>query len=313
MTLNFGEGQGIYHNEALALNSARSALKLFIKNSNYEKYLIPFFLCKDVKDIFIQNKINFEFYSLDNNLKPILSNSISERYCILYVNYFGIFDSFCDEITNTFKSIILDCSQSFFYKPKTNISALYSPRKFYGLPDGGFLVTNRKIKHNLQFSHSSNKLRHLLSKFELNESEAFRLYQENEESFKNEKIKLMSKLTYSLLSAQNHDKTINKRKSNFSIYHNAFKKSNKLKDLIKIESFKCAISYPLLINDGINIRKYLINNKVYTPTYWKTSNKPKAIDCFMSNISQNIIHLPIDQRYDSDSILRIIELIKKYQ
>ena len=246
-------------------------------------------------------------------MNPILKNSLKDNECILYVNYFGIFDSICDNLTSSFKTILFDCSQSFFYKPKKEFSAIYSPRKFYGLPDGGFLYTPKKINCNLKFSLSNNRFKHLLLNFELNESEAFKFYQLNEKKFKQEDIELMSKLTYSLLSAQNHNKTIKIRNNNFNIYHNALKNYNTISNLIKVKSFKCPVSYPFLTDNSQNLRKYLNENKVFTPIYWKSDDsKMSPKDCFMNKISESIIHLPLDQRYCSESITRVIDLINKY-
>ena len=106
-----------------------------IKNL-YTKYFTP-----TVTD---NLKIPHEKYNVDNNFYPILKiNKLKKNEAILYPNYFGINDKNVNKLTKIFKNIIIDNVHA-FYQKKNFQDTIYSPRKFFGVPDGAYLKTKKK-------------------------------------------------------------------------------------------------------------------------------------------------------------------------
>ena len=92
-------------------------------------------------------EIAFEFYHIDKTFRPIFDFSgIHKNEVFVYNNYFGICDIQLKEVANICQNLIIDNSQAYFSKPLPNIDTFYSPRKYFGIPDGAYLYTNKKLK-----------------------------------------------------------------------------------------------------------------------------------------------------------------------
>ena len=102
----------------------------------------------------------------------------------------------------------------------------------------------------------------------------------------------MSKLTHNLLRGIDYDAVAKKREANFKFLRDAFSDVNKLKLTVPYGAFM----YPLLINNGMRIRKQLQQMKIYIPTLW-----PNVLDeCESDNIGISICRryfaIPVDQK-----------------
>ena len=62
------------------------------------------------------------------------------------------------------------------------------------------------------------------------------------------------------------------------------------------------------MNVGKNIKDKLIKEKIYVPTLWKQSD---IANDFETYLAENSIFLPVDQRYNDEDILFIIEITIK--
>ena len=129
-----------YHPNAIKLNSGRNCLEHIVKSNKINNLFIPYYICPEI--VHRLNKINVKiyFYHIDEkleikNLKKIISKDIP----ILYVNYFGIKNDYLSYINDLYDKLIIDNAQSFFSNYLGNLATFYSPRKFFGVPDGGYL------------------------------------------------------------------------------------------------------------------------------------------------------------------------------
>ena len=66
--------------------------------------------------------------------------------------------------------------------------------------------------------------------------------------------------------------------------------------------------YPFL-SDDINLRKKLIDNKVYVASYWPNVKNMSNLESVESQFAVNLIPIPIDQRYGNDDLNKILEII----
>ena len=79
-----------YHENAIKLNSARNCLFYIIKNRGIKKILLPYYICDSVINTCKMCNCNIEFYHIDNNFIPIISQLDDNMYTYVYiVNYFG--------------------------------------------------------------------------------------------------------------------------------------------------------------------------------------------------------------------------------
>ena len=69
--------------------------------------------------------------------------------------------------------------------------------------------------------------------------------------------------------------------------------------------------YPFETEQGQNLRKKLIANKVFVAKYWPNVDEWAGEEAMETWIANHILPLPIDQRYDEEDMKRIVDLIKE--
>ena len=100
---------------------------------------------------------------------------------MLYTNYFGLKDDYINTLPQK-HNIIIDNCQSFFSKPSAWFDTFYSPRKFCGVPDGGYLYTydNLRLNTKLEQSVSYNRFSHLLKRIDLSDEKGYADFKRND-------------------------------------------------------------------------------------------------------------------------------------
>lgn len=299
----------LMHSGAIALNSARNCLAYLIETKNIKKIALPKFLCASVGNVCENYKVKIHYYSVNREFLPCNMN-FEENEWLYLVNYYGQVDNRkIQEIKKEHTKLIVDNVQAYFQKALNNIDTIYTCRKYFGVSDGAFLYTDKRISRCLEQDSSSGRMIYLLGRFENSANEFYPLYIRNEENFDTLPLQKMSKLTKNLLRSIDYDKVRIIRERNFLFLENKFSNINK----ITLKFSDGPFVYPLYIPTGAEIRKKLQKKKIYIPTLW-----PDVFDiCEESDLefdmAKNILPLPCDQRYDlsnmefmSDTILGLL-------
>lgn len=299
----------LYHNDAIALNCGRSCLAYLIKSRKITKIKLPKFLCGSVINLCIRENVKISYYNINLDFLPV-DVELAEDEWLYVVNYYGQLEvSDIILIKQKFGRIILDNAQSYYQMPINNIDTLYTCRKYFGVPDGAFLYTDSYIEvQNRDLSY--DRMNFLMGRFEKSASDFYSEYVANNKLFDSEPIKMMSLLTENILRGLDYEKIKNIRTQNFSYLHNRLGKVNKLN--LKVP--EGAFMYPLYLKNGASIRVKLQKELIYIPTLWPSVYKLSR-DCELEyDLAENILPLPVDQRYDeatmkyiSDRIMEIIE------
>lgn len=298
----------INHQDGVLLNSGRSCLEYIVSSKKISMVYLPKFICDAIVEPLIKKNIKYHFYKIDHNLEIDEPIELLDGEYILYVNYFGLKGDYIESISNKFDDrLILDLSQAFYYTPNMAKHFFYSPRKFFGLPDGGVVHTDLKprdaLRHDtLSFSRSN----HLLKRLAFGAEEGYGDFLENEKSISGQEMMLMSSLTKKLLNNINFELALKKRNDNFDFLHNNLRRKNHFK--IPDNARSGPMAYPY-ISDDSSLRQRLIEKKIFVPTYW-----PNVLDwCDSSeleyDITNSLIPLPIDQRYDIYDMEKIVGVI----
>ena len=296
-----------YHKNAIALNSGRNCLEYILRVRNYRKVYIPYYSCDVILEPLIKLNIQYDFYNINKELDPPEIN-LKDNEALLYTNYFGIKSNTVNKLSGKYKNLIIDNSQAFFDKPINGIDTYYSPRKFFGVPDGGYLYIDKILNEEFETDISFNRFRHLLKRIDVGAEKSYNDYKLNEKSLSGQEIKFMSNLTKSLLKNIDYNKVKTIRLSNFNYIHNKLEKINGLQ--ISLNKNYYPMVYPFLIKNGNEIKKKLISNKIYIATYWPNVLKHVKKDYFEYYLAYNLIPIPIDQRYNKVEINNIIKFIK---
>ena len=177
------------------------------------------------------------------------------------VNYYGQLSN--EYLKSLGVNIIVDNAQAYFQKPISGIDTLYTCRKFFGVADGAILYTNKQIDIAIQ-DQSCNRMNFLLGRYERTAGEFYQEYVDNNQLFKGEPIKLMSKLTENLLHGIDYEMVKKRRTENFTYLHQKFSAINKLSLSVPSGPFM----YPLYLTNGAKLRGKLQEKKIFIPTLW---------------------------------------------
>lgn len=74
---------------------------------------------------------------------------------------------------------------------------------------------------------------------------------------------------------------------------------------------KTAFMYPLLVQNGSEIRKALQKEKIYIPTLWPNVLKECPADSLEYHYAADILPIPIDQRYGKEDMRCLVDTIKR--
>jgi len=300
--------QGFYHKKCLSLNSGRNCLDYILMCNKFNKIFIPYFICNSILEPIMRNKLQFEYYHINNDFEILYNlNNIKSNEAFLYVNYFGIKTEYIKDISTKIKNLIIDNTHAFFNLPINNIDTFYSPRKFFGVPDGGYLYTNNKLKSNLQYDNSFDRFKYLLIRADLNAQSGYIYFKENEKNISSVPLRLMSKITKKLLLSINYNEILKKRHFNFQYLHNKLKHINKISSILNLEP--SLFVYPFYTEEADNLKDKLLKNNIFTATYWvEVLEKVKKKSSEYSFV-KNIVNLPIDQRINYSQLKKILNLI----
>ena len=302
--LELGHFPSAYHNKAIALNSARNALRYIIKAYHIKKMFVPYYTCPVVWQAIDSENCKIFPYDIDFNFFPV--SSFQTNDFILYNNWFGICGKNINILAKQFPHLIVDNAQSFYSLPK-GCASFYSPRKFFGLPDGGLLFCKKEYNKKFNKALSFDLCKHLLKRIDLNASSGYKDFQKADSALINRPIELMSNLTHSLMETIDYKETKKRRLKNFNVLHQSLKHKNHLK--INLCKQDVPMVYPFYTED-LTLRDRLIHNKIYVATYWPLQAKNKCMRSKAAqNMAQKIVPLPIDQRYDAADMYRILEVI----
>lgn len=295
------------HECAIKLNSGRNALAYLIEAKKIKRILMPKFMCNSCDDVLRKYGVEKRSYGIDLMFRPE-NIKLQDEEWIYIVNFYGqLSDLFIDELKKKYVRIIADYSQSYFRLPISGVDTLYSCRKYFGVPDGAILYTDRIIGRELQQDVSFERMKHILGRFEGSASDYYGAYTQGEEKFADIPIMKMSKLTENLLHGINYEVCKERRTNNFQYLEKRLRSINKLSLTVPEGAFM----YPLYIDNGENIRKELQLRKIYIPCLWPNVVNDYSYDELENNMARNILPLPVDQRYLPEDMEYIVDTIEQ--
>lgn len=297
-----------YHDNAICLNTGRNALRYLIRTQNIRKIYLPFLCCEAVLKVCEQENVELGFYPIDRSFYPIWNRKIENDERIYLINYYGMFSN--EEIAKHFSEygkIIIDNVQDFFQKPTEGVDTLYSCRKFFGVPDGGFLYTDKE-GGSLEQDSSSERMKHLLGRYEYDAERYYSEYRKNENTLDSLPVQMMSKLTYNLLHGIDYQYICHRRTRNFSYLQERLGMANEI-DLPIISG---AYAYPFLCKNGAALRDELRKKQIFIPVLWPNVLETQAKDSIEYYFAINILPLPVDQRYNEKGMQIIVDSVNSF-
>lgn len=295
----------IYHKKAIAINTARNCLIYVIKSRKLKKIYVPYYLCDSVDKA--SDYCEIEYYKVDHNFLPDFERELEDNAYVYIVNYFGLLsNNKIIELMLKYKNIIIDNVQDFFQEPVNEIDTIYSCRKYFGVPDGAYLYTDNILNEELEEEFSKDRFKHILGRLENSASEYYEEYTKSEALLGKLPLRKMSKTTSLILGGIDYHKIKKIRTENFKHLNDKLKDVNNL----KFENVEGAFAYPFYAKNATDLRKILIENKVYVPILWPNVIK-QSQDKLAYDYALNILPLPCDQRYGVKEMDKIIKIVKE--
>ena len=296
------------HEGAIALNCGRNALAYLLKARNIKRLWVPRFICDSVTEVCEREGVSYSLYGIGMDFLPSEKIVLGDGEWLYFVNYYSQFDNEqIRQYTDKYKKVIVDNAQSYFQMPLPHVDTIYTCRKYFGVPDGAFLYSDACLDQDLPMDESFERMRFLLGRYERSASEFYGEYVANNELFAAEPIKRMSKLTKNFLHGIDYIHVKQVREENCAYLHRKLKGKN----LLKLSEKTGTFMYPLLLENGVKMRKALQNQNIYIPTLWPNVLSWCGADETEYCMAENILPLPIDQRYTVEDMQRIIETINQ--
>ncbi|WP_153305889.1 hypothetical protein [Desulfogranum mediterraneum] len=297
------------HSSAIKLNTGRNCLEYILRVNNYKKIYLPYYICDVVFEPIRNLCIQHEFYHVDESLDPIFNKKLSGDEALLYVDYFGVKRKVIELLSERYDNLIIDNTQAFYSNPIQNVDTFYSARKFFGVPDGAYLYSNKVLDDPISQDCSYERFDHLTKRLDCSAKDAYSLFRKNSSLLKNQPIRRMSNLTEKLLQSIDYASAKLDRERNFLYLHDFFKTENKLD--VDCANINAPMVYPLFIKkDGL--RQDFINHKIFVATYWPNVLDNTNISSLEKDIVSCVLPIPIDQRYCTEDMNFIIKSYKEF-
>jgi len=297
-----------FYPDLLALNTGRNALEYILRQKRYTKLYLPYYTCDVLLEPVAKLGIEYQFYTIDKTLDPVIDFEIEPHAAFLYTNYYGIKQEQVKQLSLRIKNLIVDNSQAFFSEPLAGIDTFYSCRKFFGVADGAYLQIRRKINKKFPVDSSVSRSSHLLKNLDHGTESGYSDYIANNKSLEDNDIKLMSRLTRRILSCINYEECARIRERNFNFLHKHLKEINQLD--VDIHPNTAPMVYPFLFADRF-LKVHLIQRKIFVATYWPNVFKWTTKNMFENYLAHNLVPLPIDQRYSLQDMFLMLNILKQ--
>lgn len=300
--------------------SALFAILLNIKSGPRRslEILLPDYLCPSIIQTVMDAGIPFRFYHIGENLLPNLDElleAVGENGNILLINYFGILElSLLIETIKKEKpavNIIMDDVQNFYgFKNEQNVdSAFTSYRKWFAVPDGSQVISNRELSYPTarnqfaQYKLAGNLLKGFSP--DINEELFLPLLQKGEAILEQSYHCKCSDYSRTIIPTLDVWQAGEIRKKNAQFLHQEL-------DKLGIDHLYRTGSIPLFVpvffkKNRDEIRNILFKHHIFTPIHWHAANEQINEN---NKLYQTELSLICDQRYSIDDMNYMVEILK---
>ena len=292
------------HADAIALNSGRFCLEYVLRCRHYKKVYVPYFTCDSAIEPIKKLGVPYEFYHIDKEYRIIGEIRLNDGETLMYTNYWGLQDAYCQLLASKYgRRLILDYTQAFYSEPIIGIDTFYSCRKFFGVPDGGYLYTDAQADFAIAQDESYTRMSSLVKRIDISPEAGFQDFHDISSIFHEMPIRKMSNFTKRMMGGIDYEHAARRRIGNY----------NTLQQQLggrKLNFGEVPMVFPYTSEAGQELRRNLIANKVFVAKYWPNVDEwagEHSLETWMAN---HILPLPIDQRYGEEDMERIVKLIK---
>lgn len=326
------------------LKSGRNAFKAICNMLEVDKkrVLFPAYHCETESNPWNKNGWDVFYYTVEENF-CVSANKLKvaiEEYkpsVIVIQSFFGFesYDFQCNAVLKKYKQdggvIIEDITQTLLSNFRHDSADYYvcSFRKFFAIPEGGVLISKKELNLNRVESADLNIVvtaleayslkqeyfdtRNLKTKLQFRE----KYVQLNELISIDDKLYAMSDTSKKILNSIDIDSIGEKRRNNFKYLQENLGKFDYLHIYYKeVDASVIPLFLPVLVKNNeirMELREYLASKDIYCPIIWLKSDKLTTCSKETESIYSRILCFPIDQRYDTDDMDRILDSLTEWK
>lgn len=326
------------------LSSGRGALRLIAKGLKVckgDEVLLPSYLCEEVVKPFKDEFLKVKFYKVDERLRADIDDLQSKvgrkTRALLFIHYFGFPQTAAHEIKALCDGrifLIEDLVQSFLTRHQGKVlgsigdATVSSYRKWIPIPDGALLGINNTsfhappVKKILQEKnlYVKNRLQALELKGNCLKQPTFskepfrRLFLSADKLLDTTPVE-MSYHSRRMLSKFDFDSIISRRRENFRYLLDCLADFRSVNPFYrKLPAGVCPLGFPILAKDRDGLKKMLIKNRIYPPIHWKLPSDVDKEEFSASwQVSKHILTIPIDQRYKTEDMQFVADIIDEFE
>ena len=278
-----------------------------VRVRGYRHVYLPYYSCEVLLEPFSKLGIDYTFYHIDERLEIAAPMTLGDGEALLYINYYGLKHDYCKDLVARYgKRLIVDNTQAFYALPTDGIDTFYSCRKFFGVADGAYLYCDQPLNMELEQDQSWQRMDYLLKRADISAEAAYADFRAQSLKLKDNPIMRMSHLTHRIMASIDYKQASTRRRENYGFLDEALKGKNRIS--LPLADDAVPMVYPFLTDDD-GLRQRLIENKIFVAQYW-----PNVLDWCEKGytdyqLTKQLLPLPVDQRYGTEEMQRIIELI----
>lgn len=296
----------------MAVNSGRRALEYILRHlGDVRRVHVPLYTCPTALEPMERLQAPTVFYRIDECLELEKLPELGEGEYLLYTNYFGVKEKYVDLLASRYGGrLIVDNALALYSAPRSGACALYSPRKFSGLPDGGVAVMGARgsLPEPEEQDRSLPEASFLLEWLEHGPEGASVACERNEERLRNTPLRRMSRLTERLIGGIDYERARLRRMENFRFLHERLGALNRLP--VDLDSVSGPFCYPFWTAFP-ELRNALIDERILVPLLWPEVLEQAPADSLERKLALHLLPLPVDQRcgrQDMERVARTVEV-----
>jgi dTDP-4-amino-4,6-dideoxygalactose transaminase len=305
--------------------NATSALAVLIKHLRPGRVWLPSYMCVALRIAVQHAGAAASFYPIDRELAVqslAWLDEVGPGDAVVMIDYYGslISAEHVNMIRERGAVVIEDATQALLSKDAGSRGdfAVFSPRKFLGVPDGGILFINRPLNRE-EFILSASPENWWLDalnatilrrQFDTHggSRDWFALFQRAEANAPVGEFR-MSDLSRILLDRCFDYPAIAKQRC-----ENYDKLYTHLADIALLPSRSSSVvplAFPIRIQNRDRLRHILFQHQIYPPIHWPLEDIVPERFSDSHKLSSEIMSLPCDQRYDERDMERMIGIIRQ--
>jgi dTDP-4-amino-4,6-dideoxygalactose transaminase len=290
---------------AAAFSTARSALAALLRRQQPRRLWLPAYVCQTVLDG--AAGVPVSWYAVDGRLQVDLGQ-VGAGDAVLVVNYFGR-SALAERRPDLF--VIEDRAQALDPdQPPFGDVLLYSPRKLFGVGDGGLLVSNQALPtpdapgDDALWTANDARAR---DPDGLGPGAWRPAFIAREAGFEPDG-RAMSGRTLAALQGLDWRPEAAARRANWAVL------AASLPDLALWPDREAAfapLAFPILVEDATAMGAWLADRRIWAPRHWAEIPSPASF-AEAHDLARRCLSLPLDGRYGAEDMARIVEAVRSY-